>query len=191
WLTVPVTYRFPQKINEVKINNHNRWRKKHHQALLTNYRRAPYYKNFTALLERVYGDDWEYLSDLNIFLTEALRRHLGISRPVFRASDLDLNNEDPTGRLIDICRALHADTYLAGAGGENYMDLKQFRDNNINVLIQDFHHPTYPQQFGRFISQLSSIDFLLNCGPTSISEALSANAEKQPEEKATPNHLPD
>jgi hypothetical protein len=41
WLTVPVRFQFPEKICEVKINQTVKWHKKHLQALVTNYRRAP------------------------------------------------------------------------------------------------------------------------------------------------------
>ena len=36
WLTVPVSYKFPQIINEVIVNNQVNWQKKHLQALRTN-----------------------------------------------------------------------------------------------------------------------------------------------------------
>ncbi|MFN0138108.1 MAG: WbqC family protein, partial [Phycisphaerae bacterium] len=38
----------------------------------------------------------------------------------------------------------------------------------INVVFQDYAHPTYPQQGrGRFEPNLSAIDLLFNCGPAS------------------------
>ena len=43
WLTVPVMYRFPQLINEVEINNRERWQHKQQQALISNYKKAPYW----------------------------------------------------------------------------------------------------------------------------------------------------
>jgi len=43
WVTVPVSYKFPEKINAVKINNSVNWRRKHLQALVTNYGKAPYF----------------------------------------------------------------------------------------------------------------------------------------------------
>ena len=41
WLTVPVTYRFPQRIGEVAVNNRERWQHKQRQAILSNYRQGP------------------------------------------------------------------------------------------------------------------------------------------------------
>jgi hypothetical protein len=66
--------------------------------------------------------------------------------------------------LIDICRTLGCDTYLAGAGGAAYMNLKLFDDAGIKVIFQAFDLPPYPQRFGDFVADLSIVDFLFNCG---------------------------
>ena len=84
--------------------------------------------------------------------------------------------EDPTDRLIDICKALGADTYLAGQGGANYMDATRFAENGLKVIMQEFKHPVYPQLFKDFKSHLSIVDLLFNCGPESMNVILGANA---------------
>jgi hypothetical protein len=85
------------------------------------------------------------------------------------------DSDDPNERLIDICRALGCDTYLAGAGGADYMDLARFENAGIKVVFQDFRHPEYPQLFGNFISHLSTADLLFNCGPESLQYIRQAN----------------
>lgn len=168
WLTVPVLYRFPEKIREVKINNRVNWKRKHLQALLTHYRKSPFFDEYIAIFEEIHAQDWDGLADLNIALMEKIRKKLDLDRkPALRASTLELS-ENPTGRLIDICRALDCDTYLAGEGGADYMDLEQFRKKNIRVIFQTFDHPLYPQLFGDFRSRMSIIDLLFNCGHESI-----------------------
>ena len=44
WLTVPVTYRFPARIEEVGVTDGANWRNKHWQALITNYAKAAFWK---------------------------------------------------------------------------------------------------------------------------------------------------
>jgi len=61
-----------------------------------------------------------------------------------------------------------ADTYLSGPDGTSYMDLDRFRRSGLNVIVQDFHHPQYPQLFNGFQSHLSIVDLLFNCGPASM-----------------------
>lgn len=177
WLTVPVRYRFPEKINEVEINNKTRWCKKHLQALKTNYSRAPYFKAYTSIFEDTFSSEWELVSELNIHLIERLKDALQMKeKPTIISSELTLR-EEPTDRLIDICKALGADTYLAGQGGADYLDTARFAENGLNVIMQDFKHPVYPQLFNDFKSHLSIVDLLFNCGPESINIIREANAE--------------
>lgn len=42
-----------------------------------------------------------------------------------------------TDRLVEICRALNADTYLAGRSGAAYMDLEKFKQAGIKVEFQE------------------------------------------------------
>jgi len=167
WLTVPVRYRFPQRIDEVTVNNDVNWRHKHRQALITNYARSPYFEAHLPFLDKLYGQNWDRLADLNVRTVLNLMDALGITSPVRQASEWTLS-EDPTGRLVDICRRTEADTYLSGSGGQAYLDLKQFDDAGIHVIFQDYRHPEYPQQFGGFEPYMSAVDLLFNCGPRSL-----------------------
>ena len=175
WVTVPVRYRFPQKINEVEVNNTQNWHKKHLQALITNYSKAPYFKDYITQFEDCFSRNWMLLSDLNVFLCERLRELLGLHhKPTVLASNLTLRDE-PTDRLIDICKAMGADAYLCGQDGEKYMNLDRFKENGIRVVIQEFKHPVYPQLFNQFESHLSVVDLLFNCGPESMEIIRKAN----------------
>ena len=176
WVTVPVRYHFPEKINEVRINQAVDWRKKHLQALITNYSRAPYFKEYIPIFEDTFSREWEFISDLNIHLIESLKGLLDMGeKPSVLSSDFKLS-EEPTDRLIDICKALGADIYLAGKGGADYMDLERFEKNKLKVMIQEFEHPVYPQLFDGFQSHLSVVDLLFNCGPESMKIIREANA---------------
>lgn len=167
WLTVPVKHRFPQTIEEVEINDSVNWRRKHLQALATNYKKTPYFDEYIEFFEDVYSNEWELLSELNIYVIEKLCSILNLKTKRVLTSSLTLS-EDPTDRLIDICRALNADTYLSGKDGAKYMDLGRFEEKGIDVLFQDFQHPVYPQLYGAFESCLSIVDMLFNCGPDSM-----------------------
>jgi len=168
WLTVPVRYRFPEQINEVQINNTIRWNKKHLQALITNYNRAPYFKAYSSIFEDIFSKEWDFISELNIHLIERLKDALQLpEKKTIISSQLNLRDE-PTDRLIDICKALGANTYLAGQGAAGYMDIALFEKNGLKVIMQDFTHPVYPQLFEEFQSHLSIVDLLFNCGPESL-----------------------
>jgi WbqC-like protein family len=175
WLTVPVHYRFPQRINEVTINNAVNWKNKHLTTLVTNFNRAPFFREFVKLFEQVYSEDWKFLSDLNIALIERLKAAFGVGQaPAVKSSEFSLS-KDPTDRLIDICRELKADTYLSGPDGVKYMDLDRFKQSGIQVVVQEFTHPVYPQLFNEFQSHMSVVDLLFNCGSKGIERLAEVN----------------
>jgi len=168
WLTVPVRYRFPQKIIEVTVNEAVKWQHKHIQALITNYKKSPFFNTYFPVFESALKHDFENIGDLNIHMITLIRDIIAMdNKPVVRASEIALR-EDPTGRLIDICAHFGGDTYLAGQDGVNYMDMNQFQECGIEVITQAYDHPKYHQCFGEFESHMSIVDLIFNCGPESL-----------------------
>ena len=167
WITVPVLYRFPEKINEVRINNKANWGRKHLQALTTNYSKSTYFDNYKSFFEDIFSCSWDRLVDINIEIIKFLISALDLKTRLVLASDLKLR-EEPTERLIDICKTLNGNKYLAGKDGNKYMNLELFDREGIEVIFQDFKHPVYQQLFGDFEPYMSSIDLLFNCGDNSI-----------------------
>ena len=168
WLTVPVTYRFPQRIYEVGVNQTVDWQRKHLQALKTNYRKAPFFDTYIGKFEKFYQQPCELLAGVNVACIKLLMDLLGLERKVVLSSSLQVETEDPTLRLVEICQALDGNTYLAGRDGAKYMDEDMFRSHKIQVVFQDFNHPDYPQCYGPFEPNLSVVDLLFNCGPESL-----------------------
>jgi len=172
WLTVPVIHDFGQRISQVKINDQVKWREAHFKALCLNYRRAPFYDLYIGQFREIYDRPWDDLGDINIFMVQKIVQWLGISTRILVASQYE-TTEHHTQRLIDLCRAAGADTYLSGADGKSYMDLDRFQEAGISLQVQDFHHPLYSQVWAgknseNFLSHMSVIDLLFNCGPESL-----------------------
>jgi len=168
WLTVPVRYKFPQRICEVLVDNHEHWQHRQRQALLSNYRKAPFWNEFSLILEEVFQPSWESLSALNIMVVKRLADILGLATPIHIASELPPFPDNPDERLIAIAKHFQADTYLAGSGGHNYMNLNKFKENGIKILFQSYNHPVYPQLFGGFEPFMSVVDLLFNHGKESL-----------------------
>ena len=168
WLTVPVTYRFPQRINEVGVNKTVGWQRKHLQAIKTHYGKAPHFAAYIQRFEKFYQHSYDLLLEVNLASVRLHLELLGLERELVLASSLQVEAEDPTTRLVEICRVLGGDTYLSGRDGARYMDESIFRRKEIQVIYQDFQHPKYPQCYGPFEPNLSVVDLLFNCGPESI-----------------------
>ncbi len=167
WITVPVLYRFQEKISEVRVNNRENWGRKHLQALITNYSKSPYFENYKSFFEDIFNRNWDRLVDINIEIIKFLITALDLKTRLVIASDLKLR-EEPTERLIDICKTLGSNKYLAGQDGNKYMNLELFKKEGIEVIFQDFKHPVYNQLFGEFEPYMSVIDLLFNCGDDSL-----------------------
>ena len=167
WLTVPVSYRFPMRIDEVPINNQTNWRRKHLQTLLANYGKAPFFNDTMTIVQDLYDRVWDGLTELNTWCVVELSKTLGIATPIRFAKNFDLPT-NPTGRLVKICQTLGASCYLSGIGGRDYLDTDQFDAAGIEIAYQDYHHPAYPQQHGDFEPFMSILDLLMNCGASSL-----------------------
>jgi hypothetical protein len=63
---------------------------------------------------------------------------------------------------------VEADIFYEGSSGKNYLDLPKFAAADIRVIFQEYQCQPYPQLFGEFISHLSAVDLLFNCGPDSL-----------------------
>ncbi|MCX5833838.1 MAG: WbqC family protein [Deltaproteobacteria bacterium] len=168
WLTVPVLYKFPQLINEVGVNNTDRWQHKQRQALVSNYRKSPFWQMLEGFFEDTFSCQWTLISELNVHVVKKLIGLLGIETPVHVASEMGTFPEDPDERLIALTKYLGGDTYLAGSGGKDYMDLAKYEKSGIRVIFQEYHHPTYGQLYGQFEPYMSAIDLLYNHGEKSL-----------------------
>ena len=166
WLTVPIIDRFPERIAQVEINVRSDWSRKHRQALRLHYGRAPHWEPLGPALLALLERPWTRLCDLNVAVLDLLCEQLGLSAPRLLASNLTAR-EDPTDRLIDLCRSVGGTEYLAGESGPGYMDLERFAQAGIAVSAQAYRHPEYRQQYTPFVSNMSVVDLLLNCGPES------------------------
>lgn len=169
-LTVPVFHKNAQNLDEVLIDSKSPWQRKHWNALNNNYRRAPYFKEYAETLQKIYEQPWEKLNDLNYAIFGHLISALRIKTKILRGSDLALKGE-ATDRLIAICKDLGANAYLTGAyAAETYLDSSFFEREGIELVMQTYESPTYPQLFPKegFIPELSIVDLLFNCGSKSL-----------------------
>jgi len=162
WLTVPVRYKFSQLINQVEINNRDKWQHRQRQAIISNYKKAPYWSLLEEFFEEIFLSKWQYISQLNIYVMKKLTELLGITTPIYVASELGEFPEDPDDRLIAMAKHFDADTYLAGGGGREYMNMEKYAESGIEVIFQEYRHPVYNQLFGDFKPFMSVVDLIYN-----------------------------
>jgi len=171
WLTVPVRARLGTPIRDVQVDSSQSWRARHLATIEHAYHGSPEWRQYRDELRELYGREWDRLAPVAIASAGWLAGKLGVTTPSRVASDIDLPSEaqkDATSRLIGLCRAVGADTYLAGRDGAVYMDIERFDAAGIAVEIQRYEHPVYRQEHGEFAPFLSTLDLLLNHGDDAL-----------------------
>jgi len=171
WVTVPVRARLGTAIRDVPVDMTQPWRARHFAAIENAYGAAPSWRHHRDELQSFYSREWDRLAPLAVASAEWLGRKLGVSAPTRLASDVNLPDEakvDATGRLVELCRAVGADTYLAGRDGELYLDRARFAAAGIAVETQRYEHPVYAQDYEEFAPFLSALDLLLMHGDEAL-----------------------
>jgi hypothetical protein len=171
WLTVPVVQRSQKElIVEKCIDNSDPrpWGAIHWSTLRHAYREAEHVRAYASALRGILEARWERLVDLNRAMLDLLRDAFGIRTPLARSSELGAGGVK-SELILNLCRAVGADTLLAGLGGSRrYLDLEAFERAGIAVRWHEFAHPVYPQCGPKpFTPGLAAVDLLFNCGPQS------------------------
>ncbi len=171
WLSVPVSYSFGQKIKDVHINNYQPWHRIHLQSLKMWYSKSAYYKKYIDELEYILRRDRKYLLDLDVELSNWAMKMLGLNPQICFSSEILIDSNDKQVRLVQICKILNCKYFYEGKLGQQYIDVNLFKDEGITVEFQEYSHPYYQQLWLKeqnYISHLSIIDLLFNCGPDSL-----------------------
>ncbi len=163
WLTVPVHYKFGQKINEIKIDKKVFWQKDHIKTIFFNYKKSKFFDEVYPLVEKFLNKNYDFLVDVNMESIKMVLEYLDIKKKIVKSSDYNVEGEK-TLRLVNLCKIFNAGIYLSGKGAKEYIDEELFKANNIKLVYQNYQPKEYPQLFGDFVPNLSIIDMMFNCG---------------------------
>ena len=84
-----------------------------------------------------------------------------------RSSELGVARGSETSGW-SLCAGTSAPTgIVSGEAARAYLDVDLFAREGIEVEWQNLVHPVYPQLHGEFVSHLSALDLILNCGEES------------------------
>jgi len=155
-------------INQVEIDNKSNWRETNWQKIIESYNDAPFFNLYRSYLNDLYKQEWNFLFEINFETIKKILEWLGIKITLIRSSELNISDE-ATGRLVKICKAVGADTYVSGQGGRQYLNEKLFGDNNISLEYQNYATVSYSQHLSNtFVPNLSILDLLMNVGTKSL-----------------------
>ncbi len=142
------------------------------------YSRAPHFAEVFPLLERIVRHD-----DMNLFgyihhsIVE-LCAHLGIETKIIVSSGVDIDHGlKAQDKVIALCRALGADTYVNPVGGSDLYDRQTFAAHGIALEFLRSLPFEYRQFDAPFVPSLSIIDVLMFNPLTTVRERLASGFE--------------
>jgi hypothetical protein len=167
WLTIPVKVkgRYEQRIDETLIDD-PRWADRHWMTLEHNYSAAPHFNDYAETVSALYSRAQEpLLSAVNRAFIEAICALLRIETAFSWSSEYEAEGTK-TDRLVSLCKAARATTYLSGPSAKEYMDEGLFEAAGIELEYMDYSgYPEYPQLHPPFEHEVTILDLLFNTGP--------------------------
>lgn len=169
--TVQLKGASPNKLfNEVEIGDN--FRKLSHMLQL-NYCKTPFFAEVMPVLQEIFSYEDRNLSR---FLWNSYRKlfeFLGIDTNIILSSSIEKDNSlRGKEKVLAICKALGADTYLNAIGGQELYDKAEFAAHGVNLHFVKTDDLTYRQFGSEFEPGLSFIDVLMFNGKEGTRELL-------------------
>ena len=143
------------------------------KTLSQNYRKAPYFEAVKPLIESVLRHEPRDITACCQFAIARIFSYIGETREIIRASALDYDRADNAqNKVIGMCQALKATSYVNSTGGRHLYDAATFAANGITLRFLEGQNFVYPQGQHDFVPYLSIIDLLMHCPPETVREAM-------------------
>lgn len=169
WLTIPVMKKGSlaagTPTNAIRIDWNRIWTRAHWATIRESYARAPFFEEYSGLLETIYSRRPDLLADFTIQTTVEIAELLGIGDTTFlRSSNLNVVGAK-TDRLISILRQVGANHYISGPSARHYLEEWKLAEAGVTLEYMEYRYPAYNQLHPPFDPQVSVIDLLLMAGP--------------------------
>ena len=143
-LTIPVVHQGRQAMRDVRISEHGNWRHLHWNALVSAYRKSPFFEYYADDFERFYRQKDGFLMDFNLQLHILISELLGLERTLQIAE---------------------------GTAVESVVDMRAIAEPSMLPCVCSNVAEPYYQVFAArngFIPNLSIVDLLFNMGPEGL-----------------------
>ncbi|MBF0282572.1 MAG: WbqC family protein [Zetaproteobacteria bacterium] len=166
WVSATIRHvQLSQTIAETQTLIDVRWSKKLMRGFSQNYSKHPYYDAALEIMNSLADHANGTLAGLNEAVIRHVAMRLGISTPMYRASDLNIAGVR-SNRLIAFCEHFEANEYISPVGSADYLDEDGFSEKaSAKLRFQDYTPLPYFQKGTKeFISHLSIVDVVANLG---------------------------
>lgn len=142
------------------------------------YSKAPYFAEAYKLLERVVCCKDENLFQYIHHSLVEICRHLGIDTEIKVSSSIPINHDlKGPDKVLALCKALKADTYINAIGGTDLYDKGEFRAREIELQFIKAKPFEYAQFSAPFVPWLSIIDLLMFNPLDAVKDCVQSNFE--------------
>jgi len=159
----PLTSHLSPLVKDLRISDHNQWRRVHWNALQSAYSESPFFEYYVDDLHPFFEKKYAFLLDFNEAIRQKICELIDIHPHVVHSSQFIVHNYEPqpAQNNYELCTM-------------NYELIADFREV-INAKHPqpdaEFNAKTYWQVFQHkhgFLPNLSILDLLFNMGPESI-----------------------
>lgn len=162
-LKIPVEQHSGDLIMNVKTKDFLGWKQKHIKTIEANYKKSAFFSNvfndYVQLIDREYTN----LSEMNASIIEFILAKFEIETKIIKSSELNIASTKEE-KVMDICNALNATTYYSGTGAKAYQNESDFNSRGLQLSYSVFKSFEYKQLWGSFQSNVTVLDYLMNCG---------------------------
>jgi hypothetical protein len=138
WMNVPVFKKSNTCINQITLKSS--WKDSLNNQILRQYKKFPFFNQRKHIVERVLDGNYLNLSDLGMASIKVIYEHLSPDSTII-TNTLGYSLKQGYGGIgvVELIKRYEKYyevdlSYLSGEGGREYMDLNQFKNNNIDVV---------------------------------------------------------
>lgn len=149
-------------INEIKLKFLQKDKENFLKTIQFAYTKAPFYKDFYPILEKVVLNEEKDLTKFLKFSFEQVKIYLNLNTEILLSSEIIKNNSlKAQERIIEINKKLASTTYINAIGGQELYNKDDFIRNNIQLNFIKMDDIQYKQFNNVFVSNLSIIDVMM------------------------------
>ncbi len=154
---------------------------RHHLlSLLHNvYRKAPYYNEVVAVIEKVFCDGSGSLARVAAASICSCAEYIGLGTAITYSNTIDYDRTlGPQGKVISICKSINANHYVNLSGGRDLYCEPEFLRNEISLRFTEPTDFSYDTGNRPFVPNLSIIDTMMWVDPVEIRKYLLVRSER-------------
>ena len=148
-------------------------KKKMLNKIVESYRKAPQFEPAYSLFEKCLMIDETNLFDFIHHTLKETLKYLSISSKITVSSTIEIDHQlKSEEKVLAICKALNASTYINPSGGIELYSKERFERNGIKLQFQKSNPINYLQYKNEFVPWLSMVDVIMFNDKLSIKQML-------------------